>query len=127
MVFRTGFTLTFLAVLAMHGQAPMFEVASLKPSPPAVGNYNANLGTARHGEVTMTNVTLSDCLRYAYGITNDAQIIGPEWIRNKEVRFHVTGKADPETPTHQLLLMLQNLLNERFQMVLHRERRDLTL
>src|ERR1043166_4239312 len=93
---------------SLYAQLPTFEVASLKPVPLIPGNYNANLGTARHGELTMTNVTLSDCLRYAYGITNDAQIIGPDWIRNKEVRFHITGKAAPDTPTDQLLLMLQN-------------------
>jgi len=57
------------------------------------GNYNANLGTWSHGELQMTNVTLSDCLKLAYGISNDIQIEGPAWIRNKDVRFDITAKA----------------------------------
>jgi uncharacterized protein (TIGR03435 family) len=104
---------------------PTFEVASVKPVELTPGNYRANLGTIRHGEVTMTNVTLSDCLRFAYGITNDAQISGPDWIKNKDVRFHIVAKAAPDTPSNQLLLMLQALLKERFQLAYHREQRQL--
>jgi uncharacterized protein (TIGR03435 family) len=85
----------------------------------------ANLGSARHGEVTLTNVTLSDCLRYAYDITNDAQIQGPDWIRNKEVRFDIVAKAPPGTLLSQLLLMLQNLLADRFHLVMHHEEKEL--
>jgi len=69
-------------------------VASLKPVELTPGNYNANPGTARNGQVTMTNVTLSDCLRFAYSITNDAQIAGPETVIETLVTpdyFHRTG------------------------------------
>jgi len=113
-------------LLTMLAAAPAFDVASVKPVELTPGSYSSNLGTARHGEVRMTNVTLSDCLRFAYGITNDLQIAGPDWIRNKEVRFHIVAKAPPDTPRSELLLMLQTLLTERFQLVLHREQRTLT-
>ncbi len=106
--------------------APSFDVASLKSVHSTGDLYYANLGTARHGEVTLTNATLSDCLRYAYTITTDAQIAGPEWIRSKEVRFDIVAKASPGTPVEQLLLMLQNLLTERFKLVLRREPRELS-
>jgi len=107
--------------------SPVFDVASLKPVALTPGPYRANLGTDRHGEVKLTNVTLGDCLKFAYGITNDAQIAGPAWINNKDVRFNIEAKAQPDTPRDQLLLMLQNLLAERFRMALHREQRELTV
>ncbi len=115
-----------MAVIAC-AQPLTFDVASLKPSPTTgIGDLiQINLGTARHGVLTLTNVTLSDCMRYAYGITNDAQISGPDWIRNKEVRFDIVAKSSPETPDDQLRLMLRTLLTERFKLVLHREPREL--
>src|ERR1700736_3109869 len=106
----------FASVALVWAQAPSFEVASLKPSPPPAGDlYTANLGRVRHGELTMTNVTLSDCLRFAYGITNDLQISRPDWIKNKGVRFDILAKASPDTATDEFPLMLRSLLAERFQ------------
>lgn len=121
--------LLLAAVVAPWIQAqsgPAFDVASLKAVHSTGDLYNANLGTAVHGEVVLTNATLSDCLRFAYGITNDAQISGPDWIRNKDIRFDILAKASPETPRIQLLIMLQALLNERFHLVLHRELKELS-
>ena len=114
-------------LLAMLAAAPAFDVASVKPAELAPGPYSSNLGTAGHGKVALTNVTLSDCLRFAYGISNDLQIAGPDWIRSKDVRFHIVAKAPPDTPRSELLLMLQALLAERFQLTLHREHRNLTV
>jgi uncharacterized protein (TIGR03435 family) len=117
-----------VAVAALgRAAAPSFDVASLKPVQITVGDlYTANLGTARHGQVALTNATLSDCIRYAFGITNDAQIAGPDWIRSKEIRFDIAAKSAPETPLDQLLVMLQTLLTERFKLVFHREPRELS-
>jgi hypothetical protein len=116
-----------ICTAAAFGQRPAFDVASLKPVELTPGNYSANLGTARNGEVILTNVTLSDCLRFAYTITNDAQIAGPDWIRNrnKDIRFDIRGKAAPDTPLPQLLAMLQTLLDEPFRLELRREMRSL--
>jgi uncharacterized protein (TIGR03435 family) len=117
---------SFGMALIASAQAPSFDVASLKPVQVTGDLYRANLGTARHGEVMLTNATLSDCMRYAYGITNDAQLAGPDWIRSKEIRFDIVAKAPPDTPVSQLLLMLQTLLTDRFKMVTHREQRVLS-
>jgi uncharacterized protein (TIGR03435 family) len=121
----TGIAVAAILIPTTAAQSPAFDVASLKPVQSTDDLYTANLGTARHGQVALTNATLSDCLRYAFGITNDAQIAGPDWIRNKGVRFDIVGKASPETPVSELLLMLRTLLTERFKMVLHQESREL--
>jgi uncharacterized protein (TIGR03435 family) len=106
---------------------PVFDVASVKASAPVLSgqNININLGTARNGEVTLGNATLSECIRFAYGLVGDEQLLGPEWIRNREVRFDIDAKAPADTLRERLLVMTQNLLAERFHLVLHREQKTL--
>jgi uncharacterized protein (TIGR03435 family) len=107
---------------AAWGQHPEFEVASLKPVV-LDGNdtYTANLGTYRNGVVTLTNTTLAECIRFAYDITTDDLLTGPDWIKNKGVRYDILAKTVPETARSQALLMLQTLLEERFKLELRRE------
>ena len=109
-------------------QSPAFDVASLKPAQltPGQDTYRANLGTVRHGELTMINCTLADILRFAFAITNDEQFSGPDWIRNKGVRFDILAKAPPDTPEGQIRLMLQTLVKERFKLAYHREPKELS-
>jgi uncharacterized protein (TIGR03435 family) len=98
-----------MAAVAHAQTRPAFDVASLKPSPPIVGDrFNINLGTARHGMLTLSNACLADCLRYAYSITNNEQIGGPDWIKDKTVRFDIEAKAPPSTPLPVLREMLQH-------------------
>ena len=116
-----------IAVATACAQAPSFDVASLKPSPPTMGDtIRINLGTVLHGELRMTNVSLADILRFAFAITNDQQIAGPDWIKNKAIHFDIVAKAPPGTPIEQVRLMLQTLVAERFKLVYHREPRELS-
>jgi uncharacterized protein (TIGR03435 family) len=121
-------TLAFACAPWAGAQSPAFDVASLKPVQltPGADTYRANLGTIRHGELTMTNVTLADILRFAFAITNDDQLSGPDWMRNKMVRFDILAKAPPEASNDQIQLMLQTLLKERFKFDYHREQRVLS-
>lgn len=118
--------LTLLIGLAlMQIPPPAFDVASVKPVQLRTDSYSINLGKTNHGELTLGNVTLSDCLKFAYGLTNDIQVEGPEWIRRKgEILFDIVAKAPPDTPREQLLMMLRGLLTERFRLVTHREQRQ---
>ena len=75
--------------------------------------------------VTLTNTTLSECIRFAYNLVSEDQISGPEWLRDHKLRVDIVAKAAPDTPVDQLLLMTQALLNQRFQPVLRREPRPL--
>lgn len=111
------------AASAVAEDLPRFDVASVKPSPEVAPgqNININLGTARHGEVTLTNTNLSDCIRYAYGLVSDEQISGPDWMRSYKLRFDIDAKAPVDTPVSRLLQMLQQLLTERFRLAIHRE------
>ncbi|HUB78681.1 MAG TPA: TIGR03435 family protein [Bryobacteraceae bacterium] len=112
-------SLAFLAIASAHAQS--FDVASVKPSQPAGDRIDINLGTYRHGEVTLTNTTLSECIQFAYDLVSEDQIDGPDWIRDRSLRVDIIAKTSPDTPRDQALLMTQALLNERFHMRIHRE------
>jgi len=108
-----------------------FEVTSVKPN--ASGNgvsggchaTNSKPGPGAPiplGRCIVTSARLSHLIAIAYGI--DLQNIkgGPDWVWGID-RFDVEGTAEnPSTATEsQLLLMLQNLLADRFQLRIHRE------
>ncbi len=104
-----------------------FEAATVKavaPSPPDQP-ININLGTIRNGRVTLNNVTLNDCIKFAYEIVSDAQIAGPDWIRSGDARYEIVGQFAEDTPRAQVLSMVQALLAERLKLTLHHEKREL--
>ncbi len=112
-------------LLAQDPSLPQFDVATVKLSPPPSGDtVNINLGTVLNGRLAMTNVSLSDCIKLAYGIVSDDQLVGPDWIRSRQVLFDIVAQSPPETPRDQVLLMLQPLLAERLKLVLHHERKQ---
>jgi uncharacterized protein (TIGR03435 family) len=111
----------------LEGQTatPAFDVASLKPAPPPSGQITVDLGNSSHGRLTLTNVTLSECLRFAFKIHTDDQIVGPEWIKDHHVLFNIVAQAPPDTSRDRLREMALTLLTERFQLKLHHETREL--
>jgi uncharacterized protein (TIGR03435 family) len=114
-------------VYAQSTKKPEFDVATLKAEATlAPGEvFRANLGTFANGKVTLTNVTVSDCIKFAYGIVSDSQIFGPEWIKSKDIRFEIVAQTPSGTSQDQALLMLQNLLADRLKLKLHHEQRPL--
>jgi uncharacterized protein (TIGR03435 family) len=110
--------LALLATAAML-QSASFDSASIKPSPPG------SEGSSSHsdaGWITMRNVTLRRCIMIAYRIRREDRILGgPKWLDEK----HYDIDARAEHPAGGIMNMLQSLLAERFQLVLHSETRSL--
>ena len=101
---------------------PRFEAATLKQAPPPSGNYPIVLGLVKGSRFYMTNVTLSDCLKFAYGLVSDAQISGPDWMWSKGDHLYDIEAAIPGNPPHDLIMqMLKTLLTERMGVVIHHE------
>jgi uncharacterized protein (TIGR03435 family) len=112
---------------AAFAARPEFDVASLKPVIlDGADTYSANLGYYRNGTVALSNVTLAEAMRFAYDITSDDLVAGPDWIKSKFVRFNITGKTNPATPRAEALLMLRTLLDDRFDLKLRQEPRSLS-
>jgi uncharacterized protein (TIGR03435 family) len=112
--------LVFLAVAVAYGQTrPAFEVASVKRvrdySPIATMN-----GDISHGRLTLNNAHIRQMIAVAYEIQSVRIEGGPGWIDSDQ--FQIVARAeDPETTDKQVRVMLQSLLEDRFQLRIHRE------
>jgi uncharacterized protein (TIGR03435 family) len=107
----------------VHAQptAQAFEVASVKPAAIPVGREGGNRSRIEHtpNSLAMWNVTLSDCVQWAYGVAFfqvSAAHLGAE-------SYDILAKAGASVPVSQLRMMLQDLLAKRFKLALHRETR----
>ncbi len=98
-----------------------FEVASIKPSDPQEeGRIMMRMGTDA-GMLRYTNVALKDCIRVAYRV-KDFQVVGPDWIGS--TRYDIVAKLPAGSSEDQIPEMLQQLLAERFKLVVHRDTKD---
>ena len=126
----------FLAGLACMGvvcaQTPdaklVFEVASVKPSPPydpAAGmrvRMSGGPATNDPGRLTIENFSLPNLITAAYDI-RPYQLSAPN-LSNTET-FNISAKVPDGTTKEQFHVMLQNLLAERFRMVVHHEQKEI--
>jgi uncharacterized protein (TIGR03435 family) len=115
------FVSLFSAFAQQNTDKPSFEVASVKPSDPNPSNTMWVGMSADRALVTYTNITMKDCIRAAYRVS-DFQIIGPEWTNNS--RFEITAKLAAGASPNQIPEMLQALLAERFKLTVRREMKE---
>ena len=96
-----------------------FEVGSVKRN--TSGNTGWSISYTAD-TLHATNATLAALIQSAYGILLEDRLVGgPAWVRT--ARFDVSAKAAQAVPREQLRLMAQHLLEDRFGVVLKRERR----
>jgi uncharacterized protein (TIGR03435 family) len=113
-----------------------FEVASIKV---ATSGFNGVRGGCRGvdsvygseelarggipplGRCVITDARLSHLIGIAYGVNMQSLDTTEDWIQRGDLRFDVQAKAEnPASATRQqLLIMLQNLLVERFELKFH--------
>jgi uncharacterized protein (TIGR03435 family) len=117
-----GLFLPLVVIGSVAGQdTPMtwaFDVASVKQnfSPPGSGAINVD-----QARFSSTNVPLRPILVRAYKI-KAYQIVGPSWLNTD--RYDIIATIPKGAPMEQIPAMLQNLLEERFQMRVHRESKE---
>jgi len=116
----------FTCATLFAGDLPQFEVATLKQAPPPSGDsYNITLGAIKRDRLYLTNVTLNDCVKFAYDLVSDDQISGPDWIRSKALLYDIVAVVPPNTPHGKVALMMQALLADRTKLVVHHEEREM--
>lgn len=111
---------------------PSFEVISIRPSAPNLGIRG---GGARGNRYTMSGASLRMLLQNAYqrppaaGPVAQLQIIGgPSWIDSD--RYDIQATVDcggGVLSREQVQLMVQSMLEERFQLKAHMETRELPI
>jgi hypothetical protein len=105
------------------GERHRFDVASVKPTASSDGRA---LLQATPGRLEMSNIAPRRLILNAYDI-QDYQLVGsPGWIDSDH--YDIQAKADGNPTVRQMEgPMLQALLEERFQLLLHRETRQLAV
>jgi uncharacterized protein (TIGR03435 family) len=106
---------------------PVFEVATIKPSPPDARGSSILVGRGGGNLFTTTSSSLKDLIVFAYGLHARQVGGGPAWVEND--RYDITGKPDLAgmPSVTQLQAMVQKLLTERFELSFHREKKELSV
>ena len=120
----TNAVLMLLAASAAFAQS--FEVASIKPAAPMEsGRFMVGISggpeTPDPVQMTFTNVSLSNLIQTAWDV-KEYQISGPAWLQS--VRFDISAKVPAGATKAQSKIMLQNLLADRFKLVLHHSTKE---
>jgi uncharacterized protein (TIGR03435 family) len=119
---RGGYLATLVSLCAF-AQKAAFEVASIKPGNPDSRLLRSTITPG--GNLRAENVTLRTLIEDAYRMKPFQLSGGPRWI--DQDRFEVIAKADGSATADQVRLMLQALLQDRFQLVLRRESKEGTI
>jgi uncharacterized protein (TIGR03435 family) len=109
----------------VFGQAPAalphFEVASIKPNPsPGLRHV---LIPPKGGRLSTNGASLRLLIQNAYGVESFEISGGPDWMNT--VGFDIETKAEGSPNRAQMWLMLRSLLEDRFKLTVHREKKDL--
>lgn len=102
---------------------PAFAVASIRPSAESVRFEHDGRMETTPGTLTMRDVTLATCIKWAYGV-QDSQILGPDWLQSEH--FDVTAKGDDRADVDRMKLMMQALLADRFELSFHRQNKEMS-
>ncbi len=117
------------AALHAQGNTPpadaRFEVATIKPGIP--GESPGIRFLVSFTRVSTANTSVTDLLKYAYGLHADQILGGSEKLMHQGYSIEAVVSADtPTKPNADLLKqMLRNLLADRFGLVFHNESHDL--
>ena len=108
---------------AKAGPPLQFEVASIRTAAVRPGREGGNRNRIEHtpNSLTMWNVTMNDCVQWAYDLAS-FQVSAPHVSSES---YDILAKTGASAPVSQLRTMLQDLLAERFKLALHRETRML--
>jgi uncharacterized protein (TIGR03435 family) len=107
-----------------------FEVASIKPVELNIQAMAASLATGKlhlgmnvdGARVDIGLMSLAELIPIAFKV-KPHQVAGPDWM--KELRFDILAKLPEGATKEQVPEMLRSLLEERFQMKVHRENREI--
>ena len=117
--------LTVFAAVSVFAQAPPprveFEVASVRHSAETKPEQ-ASIGLHMDGsQVRIAYFVMRDYIAMAYAVRSSL-VSGPDWIATE--RFDLNAKLPAGASAAQIPEMLQAVLADRFQLKIHREKKD---
>src|SRR6476646_9341536 len=119
---KTFLVALFIAALATQAAAQKaFEVASIKPDDSVNRPSPLTIST---GRFSWTNATFRQLIQVGYDL-RPYQLIGlPAWADTSH--FDVVATTGAPTSPQQMYVMLQGLLVDRFDLIVHRDQRDVS-
>jgi uncharacterized protein (TIGR03435 family) len=134
-------TSTFASIAAiscalLSGQAartrPSFEVASVRenlidfPNDPRYTGLTDYVPRRSGDRISMRNSDLVSILSWAYHLTNaNYELVAGRWEKNLWVAYDIEARAPGPPGDDDLRRMFQTLLEDRFNLKVHRETREL--
>jgi len=112
--------LAFVLTGPLLAQSPQFDVASVRPFAPAPGQVAAGLHFDG-AQVRGVGLSLRDYLATAYRF-KATLISGPDWTATE--RYDISATLPEGGTKAQVPEMLQALLADRFQVKLHKEKKE---
>jgi uncharacterized protein (TIGR03435 family) len=110
-----------LAVIPIFAQQPKIDIADVHVSPTARTFAQNFGGVLREGRYVNRDATMLNLIVAAYGVSEDNIAGGPGWITSD--LFDVVAKVPDGTTLATANIMLQNLLAERFHLVIRNDTR----
>ena len=101
---------------------PAFDLADVHVSPHSNNPFMRG-GNLRGDQFILRQGTMVDLIARAYGVEDDFVLGGPAWLDTD--RFDILAKAPRTTSDDDIKLMLQALLKDRFNLVLHNDTKPL--
>jgi uncharacterized protein (TIGR03435 family) len=112
----------FAAAAVAAAQPTSFEVTSIKVHPEPV-TFSAD-PEVRGSRIVGTASTLLDMITAAYQVKYEQVSGGPGWVGSIHYDFAAKAPGDAPPTEEQAKQMLQNMLAERFQLKIHRDKKD---
>ncbi len=106
---------------------PRFEVVSVKPAAhPSLSGWRitGGPGTSSPGQFTATGAPLQSLIGMSYKL-KPSRLLGPPATKNDA--YDIVAKVPVGATREQFLVMIQNLLTERFDLKFHRESREVSV
>lgn len=101
---------------------PRAGVVAIKPSDP---NSDNRFYTIRGSHFVAQNQTVGNLIEIAYGLQRDEVVGGPPWLREQKFDLEAAPDTEGKYSSKEWNVMLQQILADRFQLVSHRESRDM--
>lgn len=123
---RAAGLLAMAGIISAQDTRPQFEVASIKPG---AGGPNVMFGSRGPGMFNTENTPFKMLMSQAYGVKGFQISGGPSWINSDgyTITAKTSGEGAPKDRFAKMMLMLQVLLEDRFQLRFHRETKDMPI
>jgi uncharacterized protein (TIGR03435 family) len=103
---------------------PSFDVATIKPNPS--GETHIQGLTMNGRDIVVRNGSLADLIGAAYSVQTNQIVNGPGWLESDRYDIHAIPDQPGSPNLVQFRSILRKLLEDRYQLKIHHEKRDLS-